>query len=319
MAEEYGTWRRVKLHQFRPETIYFHACCRDGLFAAYLCSKDSCNVKFKPIVVGTKYDIDEENITFLDMCPAGEMVDKLIADDKQRCIRIIDHHVTNKQNMDKLVARFGERCTVHYSANAMCATMLVYNMLSDSLHNKERALLFANYVDDRDRWNFVHPHSKEVDEYLSSVIKLPCHLGDVTECFASIDAIYNNPEVTVEFMANEGSKLLTAKQEIVELKANLSGKYVFHLEGKDYRVRCVDTRLFRSEIGAEIVTKFADEVDFAICYHFEDNDCWLSMRSNDTHIDISEICKKLGGGGHRNAAGCSILRSEFGKYFTQIH
>jgi nanoRNase/pAp phosphatase (c-di-AMP/oligoRNAs hydrolase) len=30
------------------------------------------------------------------------------------------------------------------------------------------------------------------------------------------------------------------------------------------------------------------------------------MRSNAISTDVSEMCKELGGGGHRNAAGCTL-------------
>jgi hypothetical protein len=30
------------------------------------------------------------------------------------------------------------------------------------------------------------------------------------------------------------------------------------------------------------------------------------MRSDNTKQDVSVICKELGGGGHRNASGCTL-------------
>ena len=52
-----------------------------------------------------------------------------------------------------------------------------------------------------------------------------------------------------------------------------------------------------------------DNCDFAILWRYDHiyEKYNLSMRSNNK-VDVSEICKKFGGGGHKNAAGCSITK-----------
>ena len=36
----------------------------------------------------------------------------------------------------------------------------------------------------------------------------------------------------------------------------------------------------------------------------------VSMRSKGSQYDVSEVARKLGGGGHRNAAGCKFRNGE---------
>ena len=66
-----------------------------------------------------------------------------------------------------------------------------------------------------------------------------------------------------------------------------------------------------SEIGNKLMEKEISNgimPDFTVYWNYDGvkKQYCISMRSNNTKIDVNEICKKYGGGGHRNAAGCSI-------------
>jgi hypothetical protein len=63
----------------------------------------------------------------------------------------------------------------------------------------------------------------------------------------------------------------------------------------------------RSDVGNKLIKKLYPNADFAVVYGYNDNhNCTsFSLRSTDKHADASAIAVKLGGGGHRNAAGCS--------------
>ena len=56
-----------------------------------------------------------------------------------------------------------------------------------------------------------------------------------------------------------------------------------------------------SEIGARL----APDCDFAMIWYYdhEDRDIKVSLRAFHEKVDVSEIAKKFGGGGHKKAAG----------------
>ncbi len=46
-------------------------------------------------------------------------------------------------------------------------------------------------------------------------------------------------------------------------------------------------------------------------FDFINQNTFFSLRSTDDRTDVSKIAKKLGGGGHRNAAGCMVNEIKF--------
>jgi uncharacterized protein len=65
----------------------------------------------------------------------------------------------------------------------------------------------------------------------------------------------------------------------------------------------VNTTCHWSEVGHFLLTKF--DTDLAVSYHItKDNKAALSLRSK--RIDVSEIARRFGGGGHKNAAGAIV-------------
>jgi phosphoesterase RecJ-like protein len=50
------------------------------------------------------------------------------------------------------------------------------------------------------------------------------------------------------------------------------------------------------------------DADFCILWKYSHNDekYLCSLRSNNNKTDVSKIVQLFGGGGHRNAAGCSF-------------
>jgi nanoRNase/pAp phosphatase (c-di-AMP/oligoRNAs hydrolase) len=60
-----------------------------------------------------------------------------------------------------------------------------------------------------------------------------------------------------------------------------------------------------SDCGNKLSTKYNCDFDILWRYDHEYEKYNLSFRSNDK-VYVSVICKKFGGGGHKNAAGCTI-------------
>ena len=74
------------------------------------------------------------------------------------------------------------------------------------------------------------------------------------------------------------------------------------MDGKDVMV--VNSSHWMSEIGA----KLSPDCDIALIWYYDHNDriIKVSLRSFHEHVDVSEVSKKFGGGGHKKAGGFTL-------------
>lgn len=94
----------------------------------------------------------------------------------------------------------------------------------------------------------------------------------------------------------QGSAILRREQQIVD--SHVSFARETHIGG--HKVLCVNATVLSSEIAGAL----AENRPFGVCW-FErgDGKRVYSLRSRDGGVDVSEVAKMYGGGGHRNAAG----------------
>src|SRR5699024_286495 len=64
--------------------------------------------------------------------------------------------------------------------------------------------------------------------------------------------------------------------------------------------------MLRSELGSALMDKYKN-ADFIAVYSIKSNGVTtFSLRSDNDHVDVSNIANILHGGGHRNASGVSV-------------
>lgn len=103
-------------------------------------------------------------------------------------------------------------------------------------------------------------------------------------------------------------KVIAAYQKKIVDRESKKYKVVEHtIDGKKYKVAYKNTTIYVNEIGNNLAKN--TKCDSAVCYYINGNNSKFSLRSIDTKTDVSEIAKKLGGGGHRNAS--AITRKGF--------
>ena len=94
-----------------------------------------------------------------------------------------------------------------------------------------------------------------------------------------------------------GSYILAYSKTVVKkvCEKAVSRKY----KGKDVLV--VNSSHWMSEIGARL----APDCDFAVIWYYDHDDRMIkvSLRSFHDRIDVSEVAKDFGGGGHKKASG----------------
>jgi nanoRNase/pAp phosphatase (c-di-AMP/oligoRNAs hydrolase) len=93
-------------------------------------------------------------------------------------------------------------------------------------------------------------------------------------------------------------------------KMNRIKKLSMYISDKTYNFRNYKVCLFNcdhelaSDLGNYMVVNY--DYDFTVCWRYDHNkeEYHFSLRSKGD-MDVSTICKEFGGGGHKNAAGCS--------------
>lgn len=135
----------------------------------------------------------------------------------------------------------------------------------------------VDYVEDRDLWRWKLPHSREISAAIS--------------CFANGWPDLSRFEETVSI----GQTVLTYQQRLIEqILANKQLAIV-----ADQPIWTVNSPIFQSEIGEALAKEHQIG---AVWYQNAAGKEVVSLRSIGD-IDVAEIARSQGGGGHKNAAG----------------
>jgi uncharacterized protein len=155
----------------------------------------------------------------------------------------------------------------------------------DALHHTDRPWL-VSYVEDRDLWRFALPQSKEINAWVSACKR---------ESFADWDALVATPiprviergEAVLAYIDRYVSEMTEQARTIT-----LAGRSVPMVNAPYI---CI----------SELVGKLAESAPFAVGWSQRKDGLYAySLRSRGSDgVDVSEIAKTYGGGGHRNAAG----------------
>ena len=159
-------------------------------------------------------------------------------------------------------------------------------------HPGKEAPKFIQYITDRDLWRWELPYSKE----FSAAFDMVPYDFEEFEKFED-DSVFDDA-------VKRGSYILAYSKTVVKKVCDKAASR--KINGKDVLV--VNSSHWMSEIGARL----APDCDFAMIWYYDHNDkiIKVSLRAFHDKIDVSEVSKKYGGGGHKKAAGF-VLPSDF--------
>ncbi len=144
----------------------------------------------------------------------------------------------------------------------------------------------VDFVEDRDLWTWKLPQSREISAAIASYPKDFLLWEKWCEC---------GGQHKVD-LAREGTAILRYQQQQVEQQ--VVNAYEIILDG--HHGRCVNA----THLISEIAGKLAENRAFGACFFLRADDKFVySLRSREGGVDVSEIARVRGGGGHRNAAG----------------
>lgn len=258
--------------------IVYHGDCHDGITAAWVCQQRWPGAD----LYAAMHDVPPEwerlagrHVVMVDFAwkrPVLEMLARSVAS-----MLILDHHVTTKADLD------GFPNTV-FDMNRSGA-----GLAWDVLFPDEDRPELINYVEDRDLWRFSLPGSRE------------------------IHAACNSYDLTIEdrrlLMAKDVLELLDEGHAILRYHNKLVRSAMRHAKratigGYDVPFLVCPSIELISDIGAKLAK---GEPFAALELKLADGTSRMSLRSAPDGLDVGEIAKQLGGGGHKHSAGYGIL------------
>jgi len=298
--------------EYQPDIVVYHDKCMDGFTAAWAVWKRwGDEPSYVALNYGMEPDLDcrGKHILIVDFSFKADVLARLVANDGAASVLFLDHHKTAREDLAPFL--FEESFPGAIGAGDVLGMLRDLDELRRppilAVFDMERSgagmawdFCFGSHtrpklvdlVEDRDLWRFAFgDESKWLHLALSSGVM----------DFARWDRLTSYPydEIrTGEAIAAYRDSLV---EEIVERAVPrwIGGK----------RGMLVDCPYgLASDVGNRLLDLHPD-AEFAAAEVRGPDSVTYSLRSRDDRADVSEIARKWGGGGHRNAAGFEVPRS----------
>lgn len=270
--------------------VIYHDRCVDGAAAAWVMDRwfemyaeAGDGMEFHPGVYGeAPPDVSGKVVYLVDFSYKRDVVEEMLKTAK--AVIILDHHKTAIAELHPLLDE-GRIQGVLDQEHSGC--MVAWRW---AFGNAEPPRLLR-HIEDRDLWRFNLPHTRELHAWLTSH---PLEILDVLI-----------EEIEMEGDTNaliQGCALLRAHDKAVRELVDLTRR---EMEIAGYRVPVANVPSGMASDAGHIM---AEGNPFAAIYYDTPTARRFGLRSTDPGVDVSEIARLFGGGGHRNAAGFEVPR-----------
>lgn len=263
--------------------ILYHADCTDGAaaawaarfhcsFAGYICTLvPAAPGECPPEAFARSWAL----VIAVDMCPPPEALAKLA---QSGSVHVLDHHRTNRETVERWGVYDEARSGAGLAWDEVPAIIGAARLSRP---------WFINYIEDRDLWRFALPDSKAVNAALCFGERTVERVSEIAETWTLDEARATGAQIL-------GVQAATVAQVL---------KHPILTTGFAFVCSAVE----QSEIGAALVARYARP---ACVWYTREGDAGpvaqVSLRSRDDLTDVSDVAARLGGGGHRNAAGAVV-------------
>jgi oligoribonuclease NrnB/cAMP/cGMP phosphodiesterase (DHH superfamily) len=266
----------------KPLCIY-HGLCADGFTAAWVVWKSfgEGNVDFHAATHGDPPpEVGNRDVYVVDFSYPRPVIEEMAR--HARKLTVIDHHITAAQELEGLLRNDGIVDGVFDMEKSGC--LLTWEWFFKD-RQPPQALLAVN---DRDLWKFELPWTREI------FLALTSYPYD----FETWDTTMEDDRL--ESLRQEGVTLSRKQQkDIAEIIA--AGNHLITIAGHTVPA-CNVPSIWASEAGHIL----AQGHPFAACFWIDGDKIAFSLRSTPDGLDVSEIAKQFGGGGHQHAAGFKL-------------
>lgn len=280
--------------------LYHGAGCADGFGAAWAAHKalgSGSDVLYLPMTYSTnlpaEIDGTVSRIFILDFSFSRENMLKLAGLADQ--VVCLDHHHTAEQALDGLDGSV-PGLTVQFDMDKSGAVLAW-----EYFHPGKPIPYLLQLVQDRDLWHWRLPGSKA---YSAAIASYPKDWDTWDWLAGTIEDDYSE----AMSLLSEGEAILRAQDLMVESIANRAR----YQDIAGYRVPVVNSPTLQSEVGDYLCNKHPDApfaAMFSVLAPEKDGGPEkrvYSLRSRNG-FDVSAVAKSMGGGGHKAAAGFTVI------------
>jgi hypothetical protein len=277
------TFKEKTMSEPSPSPLcLFHANCNDGFCAAWVLRRTLPHAEFIPVNHGQEppwEKITSRLVFLLDFSYKREVMVRM--NDLAQRLVVLDHHKSAQEELADLPTL--DKATVVF-ATTQSGAMLTWGYFEGG---REPPWL-VSYTMDRDLWLFKLPFSKEVNASLSSYPRT----------FEQWDE-FSKLQNPVSFMADQGKAILRYQGQLIEGICKTAREATVGL----HKVLCANSSCLFSEV-AEFLAR--DRPLGACWFVRSDGQIQYSLRSREGGVDVSEVARLYGGGGHKDAAGFEV-------------
>jgi oligoribonuclease NrnB/cAMP/cGMP phosphodiesterase (DHH superfamily) len=280
----------------------YHSHCLDGFGAAWVVRKALGNsVEFQPAAYGSAPpDVTGRDAVIVDFSyPHAVLMDMA---QTARTVLVLDHHKSAAENLSAIppvqaddwqdwINRAPARTRPYNAGVWFDMDLSGARMAWDFFFPKQEVPWFVRYIEDRDLWRFHHDNTKAVASY-------PMDFETWDELAKSADEI---PQGNVELLV-EGEAILRYQDKAIRDLIATAKTYIT-LDGHD-----VPALNCPPQLASEAGHILAEGEPFAVCWWEGPDGQHFSLRSAPDGLDVSEIARGYGGGGHKHAAGFVVPR-----------
>ncbi len=273
----------------------YHKNCTDGTTAAAILLKKFPNCKLFPFEHKYKdedfqnllNEIDQKTTVYIvDFAFPQEDMEKILK--KAKKVVVIDHHIGVYEPLKQLASRY-QNLEYVFDNNRSGASLTWFYFFGEPIPELVRL------VEDKDIWTWKY--------------------GDKTKYVNAFLFMYTNqPEKVKEMLEEDVDELLEKGKIISEYTDYIIETFVekakpTYLRIGEYLVKGYNAGLFQSEIGNILSSKLGEPVAL---FNISGDFVKISFRSCEGQKPTAlELAKKLGGGGHKHAAGAGIPIQKF--------
>lgn len=260
----------------------YHGNCADGFGSAWVVRKAlGDEVEFHSGIYGQEPpDVTDRDVIIVDFSYKRSVLESMR--DNAKSILILDHHKTAKEDIEG------------FESIPRCRVETVFDMERsgakvtwDYFFPYSPAPTLLLHIQDRDLWKFKMDGTREIQ---ASVFSYPYDFdvwdklmdGDPKELIAQGSAIERKHFKDIQELLSVVTRQMNIGGHIVPV-ANLPYTLV-----------------------SDAANKLAENAPFAACYWDTPKGRVFGLRSKEMGLDVSEIAKKYGGGGHKNASGFTV-------------
>ena len=270
----------------KSTVVFYHSSCPDGFGAAWAAWRKLGNgAQYVPISASQTPDqlegmrLEGRKIYFLDVCAPAATLKKLAAGN--RSVTVIDHHRTNGDRGDLALV----------DPDAAATGLLIHRVLTALRYDIDPDVavnLYVAVLTDTGSFHYSSA-SPEAFEVAGDMIRRGVDPWGVAE------QVYETQSAGRLRLLGRvlGSLEIASGGRVASIATTRTDLSEF-AEGKDALEGFINYP--RSIVGVEVAVSFREE---------ERGGIRVSFRSKG-RVDVSAVAARFGGGGHRNAAGCTV-------------